>query len=49
MTTKIRSRFAESMSSAYVLGLLAVAGVFALISAVLISWPAVAYIGSKLI
>ena len=49
MTAKIRHKFANSMSTAYVLGLLAVAGIFSVISAILISWPAVAYLGAKLI
>lgn len=36
MTTKIRSRLDDSMSTAYVLGLLTVTGIFALASAILI-------------
>lgn len=35
-------------STAYVLTLLSVAGVFALVSAVLIAWPALSYLGAKM-
>jgi len=38
----------EVLSTGYVLTLLGVVGVFAVISAVLIAWPALAYIGSKM-
>jgi hypothetical protein len=44
-----QSRLGDVLSSAYVLGLLGVVGVFALISAVLIAWPALAYLGSKIV
>jgi hypothetical protein len=44
-----QSRLGDALSSAYVLGLLGVVGVFALISAVLIAWPALAYLGSKIV
>ena len=44
-----QSRLGDVLSSAYVLALLGVVGVFALISAVLIAWPALAYLGSKIV
>ncbi len=34
--------------SSYTIAIMAVLGVFAFISAVLIAWPALAYLGSKL-
>ena len=40
--------FLEMAKSGYVIALLVALGVFAAISAVLIAWPALAYIGSKL-
>ncbi|AMV70819.1 hypothetical protein JCM30471_26270 [Desulfuromonas carbonis] len=46
MTTE--SRFMDVAKTGYVLGLLGVVGIFATISAVLIAWPALAYLGSKL-
>jgi len=42
------ARTANVASSAYVVTILALVGVFAVISAILIAWPALAYIGSKL-
>jgi hypothetical protein len=42
------SRFMDVAKTGYVVGLLGVVGVFAIISAVLIAWPALAYLGSKL-
>ncbi len=44
---KAESRFSETLSTTYVLGLLGAVGVFAVISAILIAWPALAYLGSK--
>jgi len=38
----------ESAKTGYVIALLAAVGVFAVISAILIAWPALAYLGSKL-
>ena len=38
----------ETAKSTYVMAVLAVLGVFAFITAVLIAWPAVAYLASKL-
>jgi len=43
-----QSRLGDALSTGYVLALLGVVGVFALISAILIAWPALAYLGSKL-
>jgi len=43
-----QGRMGEVLSTGYVLTLLGVVGVFAVISAVLIAWPALAYIGSKM-
>ena len=41
-------RLMNVAKTGYVLGLLGIVGVFAVISAVLIAWPALAYLGSKL-
>lgn len=38
----------ETTKSGYVVAILAVLGVFAFITAVLVAWPAVAYLASKL-
>ena len=38
----------ETAKSTYVLAVLAVLGVFAFVTAVLIAWPAVSYLASKL-
>jgi len=45
---KTATRSADVASSAYVVTILALVGVFAVVSAILIAWPALAYIGSKL-
>jgi len=45
---KTQSRFVENVKSSYLVVVIAMLGVFAFISAVLIAWPALAYIGSKL-
>jgi len=45
---KTETRTADVASSAYVVTILALVGVFAVISAILIAWPALAYIGAKL-
>ena len=42
------TRIANAATGTYVIALLALTGVFALITAVLIAWPALAYIGAKL-
>lgn len=39
---------AEAAKEVYVVLLIAALGIFAFVSAVLISWPALAYLGSKL-
>jgi hypothetical protein len=45
---KAEGRFMDVAKTGYVVGILGVVGVFAVISAVLIAWPALAYLGSKL-
>lgn len=45
---KTANGFFEAAKSGYVITLLVALGVFASISAVLIAWPALAYLGSKL-
>lgn len=45
---KTASGFFEMAKTGYVIALLVTLGVFAAISAVLIAWPALAYLGSKL-
>ena len=38
----------ESVKASYTIAVMAVLGIFAFISAVLIAWPALAYLGAKL-
>lgn len=45
---KTANGFFEMAKTGYVIALLVTLGVFAAISAVLIAWPALAYLGSKL-
>ena len=45
---KTQSRFMDNVKSSYMVMIIAMLGVFAFISAVLIAWPALAYIASKL-
>ena len=45
---KTSSSAIETAKSGYVISLLVGLGAFAAISAVLIAWPALAYLGSKL-
>jgi hypothetical protein len=45
---KSQSRFMDTVKSSYLVLVIAALGVFAFISAVLIAWPALAYIGAKL-
>ena len=45
---KTQSRFMENVKSSYLVLVIAALGIFAFISAVLIAWPALAYIGAKL-
>jgi len=41
--------FSDKASTGYILTVLSVLGVFAAISALLIAWPALSYLGAKLI
>ena len=45
---KTQTRFMDYVKTNYMVVVIAVLGVFAFLSAVLIAWPAVAYIASKL-
>ena len=45
---KTQSRMMDVVKSSYLVIIIAMLGVFAFISAVLIAWPALAYIASKL-
>ena len=45
---KTQTRFVDYVKTNYMVVVIAVLGVFAFLSAVLIAWPAVAYIASKL-
>ena len=45
---KTQSRFMDNVQSSYLVMVIAALGIFAFISAVLIAWPALAYIGAKL-
>ena len=45
---KTQNNFMENVKSSYLVLVIAMLGIFAFISAVLIAWPALAYIGSKL-
>ncbi|MGK2945282.1 MAG: hypothetical protein ACSLFC_11150 [Desulfuromonadales bacterium] len=45
---KTQSRFMDSVKSSYLVLIIAALGVVAFFSAVLIAWPALAYIASKL-
>lgn len=38
----------HSVKASYTIAVMAVLGVFAFVSAILIAWPALAYLGSKL-
>ncbi len=38
----------DSVKASYTIAVMAVLGIFAFISAVLIAWPALAYLGAKL-
>ena len=48
MKTQSQSKLVEVAKSSYLVIVMGLLGVFALISAVLIAWPALAYIGAKL-
>ena len=45
---KTQSTFMDTVKSSYMVLIIAMLGIFAFISAVLIAWPALAYIGAKL-
>lgn len=45
---KTQSKMIDLVKSSYLVLILALLGVFAFISAVLVAWPAVAYIAAKL-
>ena len=45
---KTQATMMETIKSSYLAVILSILGIFALISAVLIAWPALAYIGAKL-
>ncbi|NOR50558.1 MAG: hypothetical protein GQ530_05975 [Desulfuromonadales bacterium] len=45
---KTQTNFMDTVKSSYLVLIIAALGVFAFISAVLIAWPALAYIGAKL-
>jgi len=45
---KTQSRLMDSVKNSYLVLTIALLGVVAFVSAVLIAWPALAYIGSKL-
>ena len=44
---KTQTNFMDTVKSSYLVLIIAALGVFAFISAVLIAWPALAYIGSR--
>ncbi|MHB8708688.1 MAG: hypothetical protein ACYC9I_07425 [Desulfuromonadales bacterium] len=48
MKTQSQSKMMDVAKSSYLVIVIALLGVFAFISAVLIAWPALAYIASKL-
>jgi hypothetical protein len=45
---KTANRIIENIKSQYVISIIVILGVFAFISATIIAYPALAYIGSKL-
>ena len=48
MKSQANSKMMDVAKSSYLVIVIALLGVFALISAVLIAWPALAYLGAKL-
>jgi len=48
MKTQANAKLIDVAKSSYLVLVMALLGVFAFISAVLIAWPALAYIGAKL-
>jgi len=47
-TMKTQTRFMDFVKTNYLVVVIAVLGVFAFLSAILVAWPAIAYIASKL-
>ena len=45
---KTAAMFFETVKASYTIAAMAVLGVFAFVSAILIAWPALAYLGAKL-
>jgi hypothetical protein len=45
---KIQANFMDTVKSSYLVVVIAALGIFAFLTAVLIAWPALAYIGAKL-
>ncbi len=45
---KTQINFMDSVKSSYMVLIIAMLGIFAFISAVLIAWPALAYLGAKM-
>ncbi len=45
---KTQANFMDTVKSSYLVVVIAALGVFAFLTAVLIAWPALAYIGAKL-
>ena len=48
MKTQSNSKLIDVVKSSYLVVVIALLGVFAFISATLIAWPALAYLGAKL-
>jgi hypothetical protein len=45
---KAQTSFMDTVKSSYLVLVIAALGIFAFLSAILIAWPALAYIGAKL-
>jgi hypothetical protein len=45
---KTQSNFMDTVKSSYMVLIIAMLGLFAFLSAVLIAWPALAYLGAKM-
>jgi hypothetical protein len=45
---KTQTNFMDTVKNSYLVLIIAALGIFAFLSAVLIAWPALAYIGAKL-
>jgi hypothetical protein len=46
---KTAANIVNSVKASYTVAMMSVLGVFAFVSAILIAWPALAYLGSKLV